>query len=156
MEELITKFYSAFAKRDWQTMQSCYHDEATFSDPVFQNLTAKETKAMWHMLTSSAKDLSITFGQIKIQDQTGSCHWEAIYMFSKTGRKVHNKIDASFQFKDGKIIGHEDSFDLWRWSGIALGISGKLFGWSPFLKAKIREMARKGLDKFILANTNYQ
>ncbi len=153
---IIDQFYTAFAKRDWQTMQSCYHDKATFSDPVFQNLSAKETKAMWHMLTTSAKELSITFDSVKTKGDEATCHWEAVYPFSRTGRKVHNKITAKFTFKDGKILKHQDSFDLWKWSRMALGISGLLLGWSPFIQNKIRNTAKKGLEKFIREHADYQ
>ncbi len=156
MEKLIIKFYSAFEKGDWQSMQSCYHEDAIFSDPVFQNLTAKETKAMWHMLTVSAKELILSFDQVKVQGQSGSCHWEAIYTFSKTGRKVYNKINAGFRFKDGKIIAHHDEFNLWHWSAMAFGLSGWALGWSPYFKGKIRSTARKRLENFIKSNPNYQ
>jgi ketosteroid isomerase-like protein len=112
LEELITKFYTAFQNKDWKTMQSCYHDEVVFSDPVFQNLKGNEAKAMWHMLVSAGKDLKLDFSNAKANDKSGSCHWEAFYSFSRTGRKVHNIIDATFEFKDGKIIRHSDVFDL--------------------------------------------
>ncbi|MFY7839701.1 MAG: nuclear transport factor 2 family protein [Lacibacter sp.] len=35
MQELIHRFYTAFAKGDWQTMADCYHPEAEFTDEVF-------------------------------------------------------------------------------------------------------------------------
>ena len=158
MEHLIATFYTAFAKGDWQTMQSCYHNQATFSDPVFQNLSAKETKAMWHMLTSSAKEFSLMFfiNPDYATDDKGTCHWEATYKFSKTGRKVLNKINASFVFKDGKILSHQDHFNLWKWAGMALGTSGILLGWSPLVQNKIRNTAKKSLEKFIQEHIEYQ
>ena len=39
----------------------------------------------------------------------------ATYTFSATGRTVVNRIRARFDFRDGKIVRHVDSFDLWRW-----------------------------------------
>lgn len=154
MEELIAKFYTAFQNKDWKTMQSCYHDDILFSDPVFQNLKGNEAKAMWHMLVSAGKDLKLEFSNIKANDQIGSCHWEAYYTFSRTGRKVHNIIDATLEFKDGKIIRHTDVFDLWRWSGMALGLSGTLLGWSPIVRNKVRGIAQANLKKFMKEN-NY-
>ena len=155
MEHVIHKFYTAFNNKDWQTMQACYHDEATFTDPVFKNLSSKETRAMWHMLVSSAKELSVSFSDAKATEAGGSCRWQAIYKFSKTGRMVHNKIEASFTFKDGKILAHTDAFDIWKWAGMALGLSGTLLGWSPFLKNKIKMTARKGLVKFMQSHPAY-
>ena len=137
-------------------MQSCYHDDARFTDPVFQNLTAMETKAMWHMLTAAAVDLKVLFGNVQAGEHIGTCQWQAWYTFSRTGRKVHNRIDASFGFKDGKIIRHVDQFDLWRWSRMALGLPGVVLGWTPIIPNQIRKTARKGLDKFIEVHPEYK
>jgi ketosteroid isomerase-like protein len=148
-QQLIEKFYTAFQNRDYTTMQSCYHADATFHDPVFPNLDANQVRAMWQMLLTSAKDLKVTFDAIQTSGSTGSCKWQAWYTFSKTGRPVHNIIQASFDFKDGKILRHRDSFDLWRWSRMALGTSGLLLGWSPIVQNKIRSNARVALQKYI-------
>lgn len=155
-EETIKTFYTAFQNKDWKTMQNCYHETASFSDPVFPNLNGKQTKAMWHMLVAASTDLKITFTHINVSGQTGSCHWEAFYTFSKTGRKVHNKIDARFEFKDGLIVKHTDYFDLWKWTGMALGLSGKLLGWTSFVRNKVRAMAGQNLEKFQTENPQYR
>lgn len=153
--KLIEQFYTAFAKKDYATMQSLYHDSAAFSDSVFQNLNAKETKAMWHMLvTAPGAELVVKFDSIKVNGNTGICNWYADYIFSGTGRPVHNVIKANFEFKDGKIITHTDDFDLHKWSGMALGFKGKLLGWTSFMQKKIRAMAKGKLNKFISEN-NY-
>ncbi len=86
---------------------------------------------------------------IRADESFVAAHWEARYTFSQTGRKVHNKIDAAFQFRDGKIIKHEDTFDLWRWTRMALGVKGILFGGLPSVQAKIRREANKSLELFI-------
>lgn len=70
------------------------------------------------------------------------------YDFSATGRKVNNIIDARFELVDGKIIRHADTFDLWRWAGMALGLKGTLLGWSPPFKTTVHKMAVKGLDDY--------
>lgn len=155
-EAQIRTFYDAFQKRDWQAMHSCYHEHIEFSDPVFVNLTGKQAFAMWHMLVSSARDLDIICENIQADEEHGRCHWEAIYTFSKTGRRVHNKIDAKFKFSDGKIILHNDSFDLWKWEKMALGLTGQLLGWTDFLKRKVQAQAAKNLFRFIEANPQYK
>lgn len=150
-EQLIKNFYMAFQNRQYSEMQDAYHDQATFQDPVFLKLNSTEVKAMWQMLVSSAKDLKIEFSNIKADDKQGGCRWDAWYTFSKTGRKVHNIIYASFEFRDGKIISHQDSFDLWRWSKQALGVTGSLLGWSSIIKVRIQRAARKSLNAFMQA-----
>ncbi|MFT4048815.1 MAG: nuclear transport factor 2 family protein [Solirubrobacterales bacterium] len=40
--KLIERFYAAFASRDGETMAACYAPDATFSDPVFPDLSGYE------------------------------------------------------------------------------------------------------------------
>jgi ketosteroid isomerase-like protein len=150
--ELLNTFYSAFQKKDFATMQKCYHDEATFSDPAFKNLNSNEVKAMWQMLISRGKDLDLIFNNITADDNKGTAHWEATYTFAKTGNKVLNKIDASFEFKDGKIYRHVDNFDFHKWSSQALGFMGVILGWSSFLQNKVSQTAMQQLQSFMSKN----
>jgi hypothetical protein len=146
---LITTFYSAFSQKDYETMQLCYHRDARFSDPAFGDLTSTEVKAMWKMLLTSGTDLRIVFNDVHADEQTGKCHWEAWYSFSLSGNKVHNIIDASFEFKDGLIYRHHDHFNFWRWSGMALGLPGYLLGWTSFMQNKVSSKAKARLKRFM-------
>ena len=129
-------------------MAACYHDEARFSDPVFPELDAQGVRAMWRMLTGDADDLRIECSCIEADGESGQAHWEAWYTFSKTGRKVHNVIDASFEFREGKIVRHVDDFDFWRWSRQALGLPGLFLGWTPILQNKVRQTAAARLARW--------
>lgn len=146
---LIEQFYHAFGNKDLSKMLECYHPEATFEDPVFGQLDYEHTCAMWDMLLRAGVDLEIYFDNVRARDEKGSVDWGAIYTFSKTGRKVHNKIHASFRFREGKIISHRDYFDLWRWTQMAFGVLGFSIGWTPYFKSKLRGQARKSLVTFI-------
>lgn len=148
-ESLIRQFYDSLSRRDGVAMGRCYHDEATFSDPAFQNLSAPQVRAMWKMLCERGKDLRIEASGISADDRAGRAHWEAWYTFSQTGQKVHNVIDAAFDFRDGKIYRHVDSFDLTRWAGMALGLKGKLIGWLPAVHSAIRRQALSGLGHYM-------
>lgn len=148
-EELITKFYNSFQKRDATGMIASYDPEVQFSDPVFTDLKGDRAKAMWQMLCSRSTDLHIVFNNVQANDDVGRAHWAATYTYS--GRKVRNVIDAAFQFKNGKIVRHQDSFDLWKWAGMALGPIGVVLGWTPFIQSKIRRSAQERLEKFIQA-----
>jgi len=147
--QLLTDFYSAFQRRDGDAMAACYHPEAEFSDEVFPGLRHGGVTSMWRMLCERGKDLTLEFSGIQADDRSGRAHWEARYSFSATGRKVHNIIDAEFEFRDGKILRHRDRFDFHRWSRQALGTPGLLLGWTPFLKNKVRGNARAALEKFM-------
>jgi ketosteroid isomerase-like protein len=147
--QLLTDFYSAFQRRDGEAMAACYHPEAEFSDEVFVGLRHAGVTSMWRMLCERGKDLTLEFRDIQADDHTGRAHWEAHYTFSTTGRKVHNIIDAEFEFRDGKILRHRDRFGFHRWSRQALGPMGLLLGWTPLVKNKVRATARGSLEKFM-------
>src|SRR5512147_829288 len=102
--QLIEQFYGAFAKRDAEGMIACYHAQVRFSDPVFVDLDAREVAGMWRMLCERAQQFALEFSDVRAEGDSGSAHWEARYLFSATGRSVHNVIDAEFRFADGKII----------------------------------------------------
>lgn len=130
-------------------MVSCYGDGIIFSDPAFGTLQGDEAKNMWRMLINNAKGkITITHDNVKADDQHGSADWIAEYDFSKTGRRVINKISARFEFAGGKIVRHTDHFDLWKWSEQALGWKGYLLGWTPFMKKQIRKQANALLKKY--------
>jgi hypothetical protein len=152
-EQIIHRFYESFRARDAEGMCGCYHPQVVFSDPVFGRLEGEQAAGMWRMLCARARQLEIIFGAIKASETSGSAHWEAMYTFSRTGRAVHNIIDANFIFLDDKIVRHMDRFSLWKWAGMALGPAGVLFGWTPLIRAAVRKEARRGLEAFLRTYT---
>lgn len=148
-EELIETLYTSFQRLDAEAMARCYHADIRFSDPVFPVLSKAEVGAMWRMLCSQAKNFELTFADVQASDRMGKAHWEARYDFSATGRPVHNKIEAEFEFQDGKIIKHTDTFNFWKWSSMALGPVGFLLGWTPLLRKKVQKQARENLTRFM-------
>ena len=146
---LIQRFYQCFHARDGAGMAACYAPDVVFSDPVVPRLEGPEAGGMWRMLTGRAADLSVTCSAVEADDSRGSAHWEASYTFGKTGRRVLNVIDASFEFRDGAIVRHRDHFNFWRWSRQALGPAGLLLGWTSMLQHKVQVEARRGLLSFL-------
>ena len=150
---------AAFKEGDYQTMGECYAPDARFSDPVFQNLDAKRVRAMWAMLLRGGKDPdNRSFRDVKADQKSGQAHWEAKYPSpSNPKRQVHNKIDARFEFApDGRILRHDDSFDLTAWAKMALGGPAYLLGCCGCFQSRIRQGANAKLDKFISTRPEFQ
>jgi ketosteroid isomerase-like protein len=147
--QLIERFYGAFAQRNGDEMAACYAPDATFSDPVFQNLRGSEPGAMWRMLTSRGADLTVELLEHAAEDNRGTARWKATYTFTQTGRPVVNDVRATFRFVDGRIADHHDDFSFYRWAQQALGPVGLLLGWTPIVRSSVRHKARAGLDEFI-------
>jgi len=149
-QQLIETFYTAFNRLDHAAMNACYSTDIVFNDPVFGVLKGDEVRAMWEMLCGAARDFSVTYGPIELLDEEyATCQWTATYTFSRTGRKVVNKVKAYMKFSDGKIVEHSDAFRLSTWIGQALGWKGQLFGWTGFMKRAVQKQARKGLERYM-------
>lgn len=150
MKNIIEKFYTAFKNLDADAMIGCYHQDIVFYDAAFGNLKGDKAKNMWRMLCANqeGKDFKIAFSNITFVDGIGTAHWEAFYTFSKTGRRVHNVIDAKFEFKDGLIIKHTDNFNLYHWAQQAFGLTGFIIGWTTFFKKKLQNQTNDMLTKF--------
>ena len=150
MKHIVEKFYQAFENLDAEGMIACYHQEIKFENPAFGILRGDKAKNMWRMLCKSqkGKDFKLITSDIEFKNQVGLAHWKAYYTFGKTGRKVHNIVNAKFEFKDGKIINHLDNFDLYRWSRQALGFSGFLMGWTTLFKKKLNAQTNTLLSRF--------
>ena len=147
--ELITHFYTSFAKGDAEGMVSCYDDAIQFKDPAFGALKGEDAKNMWRMLLSRNKgNIHITFSNVKANEKKGNANWVAEYVFSATGRKVINVISAEFEFANGKIIKHTDTFDIYKWAKQALGLKGYLLGWTAFMQNKIQQQSGTLLKKY--------
>lgn len=151
----LAQFYRALQERDYATIRVCYHPEVRYHDPVF-TLRGLEVPAMWHMLGERGKDMRFEWQIQSATSASAEGHWEPIYTFGGSGRRVHNVIDTRVAFRDSQIIEHVDSFGFWRWARQALGLPGLLLGWTPLLPPKVQATARKGLAAFIAQHPEYQ
>lgn len=140
--QLINTFYTAFTRKDYNTMVTCYHEDVVFEDPVFGKLYGRQAAAMWEMLLKRGTDLKVTFSNVQANAHQGSADWVATYTFSRTGKKVVNTVHAVFEFKDNKIIKHTDHFNLNKWFVQAFGWKGYLFVLLPFLRRKFQAKVR--------------
>lgn len=147
-ERLVRDFYRAFAAREAEAMARCYHAEVAFSDAVFPMLRGEDARDMWRMLLARASDLEVTLEEAAADGEGARARWTARYTFSRTGRAVVNRVDAMFAFRDGLIARHYDRFSFWRWAGQALGPAGRVLGWLPPLKWKVRRDAHRALRAF--------
>ncbi len=146
--DVVTAFYTAFAARDGEAMAAAYAAEIVFEDPAFGVLTGRDAADMWRMLCSSASPVTVSHTVLASSGTAATVRWVADYAFGATGRPVHNLVTAHLTLRDGQIVAHRDVFDFRRWAGQALGTPGRLLGWTPVLRAKVRRTARANLAAF--------
>jgi len=148
-EATIRKLYAGLDAHDGDAMASCYAADASFSDPVFPELSGPQAGDMWRMLTSRATDLSVEVPEAKADAEAGAARWIATYTFGATGRSVVNRVRSDFRFDHAGLIAEQhDDFPFWRWSRQALGPAGLTLGWTPLLRSKVRSNAAAELARF--------
>jgi ketosteroid isomerase-like protein len=147
-DSVVNRFYEAFARKDPAAMAACYHPQATFEDPAFGPLDREAACAMWAMLLGRSGDLTITHQLLSETGSGAQARWEARYTFTRTGRPVHNRIEATFTLEDGLIRTHRDVFSFWAWARQAFGPVGLLLGWTPWFQAKVNSEALRALAAF--------
>ena len=142
------QFYSAFQRLDAEAMVACYQPDAQFEDPAFGVLHGEDIFWMWRMLCANATDFELRFEILEQNDSYARVYWEAEYTFSRTGRRVHNRITAAIDLENGLIKRHIDSFNLRAWAGMALGWQGKLLGGTAFFKRKLHQQTQHTLARY--------
>ena len=149
-KELLDHFYLAMKRRNGEEMSACYHAEAQFEDPVFGELDSQQVRNMWKMLMSrTGNDFEVHCEIMRCDEDKAEVRMEARYNFGPAKRKVVNRINSQFLFKDDKIFRQKDHFSFWRWSSMALGGVGKALGWSAWLRGKVRRSSLRLLDRYI-------
>jgi len=148
-QELLEHFYHSFKYKNVEDMIACYHDDIEFTDPAFGKLKGEEVKNMWRMLLSRNTSLTIDYDNISADAIKGKAHWVATYIFTQTNKKVTNKVTGAFEFKDGKIIRHTDSFDLSVWAKQALGFKATILDTLGILQRSIQRKSREALKSYI-------
>jgi ketosteroid isomerase-like protein len=151
----LNNFYQAFSRLDAEGMAACYADDVQFEDEAFSLRGKAEVAGMWRMLCAATEagnraDWRLDWGDVEADATTGQARWEAHYRFAATRRMVHNRVLARFHFDaEGRIVTHQDRFNFWRWSWMALGVPGGVLGWSPMFRKQVRKQARANLDRFL-------
>ncbi len=143
----LQTFFSALRKRDFETMVECYHSEVVYTDPVFPELVGRRACAMWKLVCRKGIGLRISYSEIEASEIEGSARWEAAYTYLPTNRRVEKKVMARFEFADGKITRHTDTFDFDAWIKMAFGWKAVLFGRGASLKERERARALRELEQ---------
>lgn len=142
--QIVKEFYKALSKGDYQKVNSLYHDDAKYRDEIF-DLRGKEINALWYTATRPEMNLIAHCKSLKVDGDRVTTDWNISYTIDTLNRKVELDETGVFQFQDGKIINHKDSYDFWSWCAQSLGFIGKALGWSQWLKNRVRNQAKKSV-----------
>lgn len=149
--DIPEKLYRALNDRDYKAMWKLYSPKATYSDPAYGQLRGAEIKAMWHQLCSRNTDLEAEVLEVdNIDDRTISYTWKAYYTHAMYNGEIENVIEGEIMLDEkGHIISQHETYSLWKWFSMALGIAGKLLGWRRSMKDNLQRSVRKSLNDFM-------
>jgi ketosteroid isomerase-like protein len=142
-EQVVLKLYEAIQAGDAAAAAECYRDDAKYRDLAFDLAGKPDIAAMWRLVCS--RGVQVEFDDIRTEGDKVKGHWVFDYDFHGTN-PVHNEMDSTFTFRNGRIFVHEDRASRWKWATQALGYpKGALVTVFPFL---LRKQAREELEKF--------
>jgi hypothetical protein len=142
-EETVQRLYECLKRNDPAGAAECYCDDAAFRDMAFDLKCKDDLAAMWRFECS--RGLKIEYRDIRTEGTQVKGHWVCDYKFHGV-RPVHNEIDSTFTFRDGKILVHHDQASRWGWAKQALGFPGDVV--VTVFPAALRWKARKELEEF--------
>jgi ketosteroid isomerase-like protein len=131
-EQVARQFYGAFVKRDYATMEQLYSPNVNFRDAIFAYPNRDGAMGMWRKILgdpSKPTENQFRYEFKRMEGDVAVGVWVADYKVF--GRPVHNVIESRMTVRDGKIVDHQDSFDLAKWSRQALPVGG-LSEFKPF------------------------
>lgn len=150
--DLIHRWLKAFQSSDYDTMATCYHPDATFTDIAFVLQGQKQIHAMWHMICENGIEVELKESP-RATGETVTTKIIDTYKLSNTGRQVKNPVLCTFRFREGKIIEQRDKCDPIAWAAQAFGgIKGWFVGRIGLLR---RIAARKKIEAFIQQHPQY-
>lgn len=151
-DEIVREFFSAYQMHDYGRMSNLLSPNVHFSDFAF-DIEGRDVFAMWQLFCLPGEGRGPVdvrwFRNIHTKGDTVTAEYRVAYTYGENRRPVDYTISARFALANGKIAEHHDSASIQIWAWQALGPLPALISWTPFLRAKVKEEARKKLDAFI-------
>lgn len=125
------------------------HPDLHYFDPILGDLHGREALARWPIFFAQPHEPSLHFFDITAKDDTVHVRYFLHYTDAETGRKIDHGISAELTIRDNRITHHKDTFDIWRFATMKLGMRGRLLGFLPSTADALRKKARAELDAYL-------
>lgn len=141
-EQLLRSLFQAIDAHKVNDVVDCYTENATFEDIAFRLENKKQIRAMWEMLfkpevNDRRCDLRVEVKEVTADDAAGRAAIVDSYTYRDKLRPVINRIESTFQFRDGKISKHIDKCDAICWARQAIGgFEGFIAGHVEFIRRR--------------------
>jgi hypothetical protein len=140
--KIIETFFSAFSKRDFDTMKSLCKSSIIYYDPLYGFLYDGDLFLMWeeryhnnhfNFTSNEIKDEGDGYYTIKIQIE---------YFYEK---KLQQHLKAFIRIENGFISEYSHGFSVHELCKQIYGIVGRLLGWNRLFQQRLKNDARRRL-----------
>lgn len=142
---VVIRFFESYQKNDWQNMARCYHDKASFSDPIYPDLREESIVYLWFSRLAARRVVDLQYRVLFADDRKAQVEWSGLSPLH--GKSVQIKGLSTFALWDATIVRQVDEFSFVQWSRQALGWKGWLLGSLRFYQARVQRSARSQLDQ---------
>jgi hypothetical protein len=142
---LVERFFNAFGNGDWRTMARCYHDKASFTDPIFPDLRGEQIVYYWHQWFKENEGIKLNYSQLFADERKAQVQWNVRYTYQ--GRAVKHDATSTLAIWDDQIVRHVDEFALGGYLRQREGLLTGLLSGIPLVHQRVQRSARSRLDK---------
>lgn len=148
--QTVKRFFHAQSLGDWQSMARCYHDQASFCDPLFPDLRSDRIVHRLYMLYSREsqqriRDPQLDFKIIFADERKVQVEW--VHEYQQGERTIKNQGLSTLALWDDLIVRHVDEFKFADWAKQSLGIRGLFLGRLESFQRRVQRSARVQLDE---------
>lgn len=112
-EDTIRKFYNSFSGSNLELLDSFYHPQIRFEDPLEKVDGLEDLKGYFARVYRSITEINFDFQQFFTEDDTICAVWTMSYCTPALNRGQPIRLPgvSIFKLKEGKVIYHRDIFD---------------------------------------------
>ena len=142
----MDRFFEALRRADTNVIDSCYHPQISYSDPLFEDLRGARVALRWRMLLKQADSFSLEHSLVFADERKAQVQWTANYRLK--GRAISIPMLSTLAIWDDLIVRQVDEYDFWQYCRQAQGVAGVLLGGLEPYQKTIKRRARRELERF--------
>lgn len=138
--DVVRRFYDAFEKGDFATLESLYAPNVHWQDTIFNYDGRENVMGVWRFEVDPKKGGKITYKILSSEGDKVVVSWSDDYSFF--GNPVNHAITATLTVKDGQIVDHREDYSWDEWAKQAFAFKNLDLG--NFATTKVGKVVMEG------------
>jgi hypothetical protein len=140
------RLYRAVSETKLVAIRRCYAPTASYADPVLGELGIGSARLVWPVIFAQMQRPLWRFAIEDVGLFSARVHSRIDFVFAATGRPVSLDVISCLGVRGGRIIRHEDGFDVGASLSMALTLRQRLALWMPGGGARLMQHARDAIN----------